>query len=50
MKEFGGCHWLLFHSGQPQFFLSSFILNHQAFILHPSAFILKTSGPNAIQR
>ena len=33
--------------GQPQFFLLAFILNHQTFILHPSAFILNNPPANA---
>ena len=32
--------WLLFHRGQPEFFLLALIVSHQAFILHLSAFIL----------
>ena len=40
MKKFDGLRWLLFHRGQPEFVVLALILNQQAFILHPSAFIL----------
>ena len=39
-EDVDGSDWLHFHRRQPEVFFLAFVLDHQTFILHPSAFIL----------